>query len=859
MKQRWLKFYDVRRKAFVRRARRTRRYIRTSRFAQQYAAIALVILGITTLYWSNLGVNLHNQNADQLIDPALFNDSPTLHTSIFPAAHSELIKWPLFWLIAVFNSTGLTLRIATILLSMATVGGLAFTLHRFVKRRLYYGTLILALASCLLLIPSQPYPGALLPLNFAMIATRNFEYIVYLIGLWLMVRAGGIKSRDFWIAGAILGILFASDRLYLSISLLAGLMITVIYWFRHRNTFYLLGLKLLGVSVVGTLIQAGLIKLVNLSGVAHIIGTASPYNFVHNLHNLALAIFYGGLGLLTNFGANPAYDATTVRQVPSNVVHHFMSFGGLAFSLNIVIFILLLWAAYDLIKGSMTKKFRQVGTALSLGLVLIACSLSALILFISSDHYYPVDARYLTISLFALFITAAWRLRQVKLPADRLIAIGTILTLGIVLALVFTMRTHRQANQILSESYRRNQSVADALSHHQVEALVGDFWRVIPLIHNNKLETKPMPLVNCSDQRSSLTSTNWQLDLKHHSFAYLLSLDRSLTNFPNCNLEQVAQIYGRPSSSVLIAGELSQPKELLLFYDRGSNMPESEAARVSAQASLLPIDLAKLPATRCDHNSVVNVVAHEDDDLLFLSPNLLQHLQAGDCVRTIFLTAGDAGIGRYYWLEREQGSEAAYAEMLHAENNWLQRTIKLGDHQYASIARLVGHSSVSLIFMYLPDGGLNGDGFRDNSSESLAKLADGQISFIQTVDRQSSYSHQELVAALQNFITTFGANQIITQSTLRGTVFPDHSDHNTVGRLSTEARNQLNPGLPILYFKGYPSHEEPSNVSGDFLQQKTHAFSSYALKDDGICWDEPGCHQTMIYGLYLQRQYTSPN
>ncbi len=37
------------------------------------------------------------------------------------------------------------------------------------------------------------------------------------------------------------------------------------------------------------------------------------------------------------------------------------------------------------------------------------------------------------------------------------------------------------------------------------------------------------------------------------------------------------------------------------------------------------------------------VVAHQDDSLLFLSPDLLHDIQAGDCVTTVYVTAGDGG------------------------------------------------------------------------------------------------------------------------------------------------------------------------------------------------------------------------
>jgi LmbE family N-acetylglucosaminyl deacetylase len=59
-----------------------------------------------------------------------------------------------------------------------------------------------------------------------------------------------------------------------------------------------------------------------------------------------------------------------------------------------------------------------------------------------------------------------------------------------------------------------------------------------------------------------------------------------------------------------------------------------------------------------DHagGGVLNVVAHPDDDLLFLSPALLVSLSSGAPVHTVFLTAGDDGRAEMYWHQRERGS-----------------------------------------------------------------------------------------------------------------------------------------------------------------------------------------------------------
>src|SRR6266852_3026889 len=75
-------------------------------------------------------------------------------------------------------------------------------------------------------------------------------------------------------------------------------------------------------------------------------------------------------------------------------------------------------------------------------------------------------------------------------------------------------------------------------------------------------------------------------------------------------------------------------------------------------------------ASGCTLGTTLNIVAHQDDDLLFLSPHLLHDVQAGRCVRTVFVTAGDGGGGAGYWQTRENGPKAAYAEMNGVPNSW---------------------------------------------------------------------------------------------------------------------------------------------------------------------------------------------
>ena len=59
----------------------------------------------------------------------------------------------------------------------------------------------------------------------------------------------------------------------------------------------------------------------------------------------------------------------------------------------------------------------------------------------------------------------------------------------------------------------------------------------------------------------------------------------------------------------------------------------------------------------CPQGAVLDIVAHEDDDLLFLSPDVLHDIAAGRCVQTVFVTAGDANLGMGYAMPAGVGDQ----------------------------------------------------------------------------------------------------------------------------------------------------------------------------------------------------------
>src|SRR5690348_16747395 len=100
----------------------------------------------------------------------------------------------------------------------------------------------------------------------------------------------------------------------------------------------------------------------------------------------------------------------------------------------------------------------------------------------------------------------------------------------------------------------------------------------------------------------------------------------------------------------------------------------------SAAMVLLTPAATHTATSACPNGASMQFVAHEDDDLLFQSPDILHDVQSGRCVRTVYLTAGDAGNDSSYWSSRESGVEAAYAQMAGVANTWTTTDAGVSGH-----------------------------------------------------------------------------------------------------------------------------------------------------------------------------------
>ncbi|MBK7623729.1 MAG: discoidin domain-containing protein [Kineosporiaceae bacterium] len=258
------------------------------------------------------------------------------------------------------------------------------------------------------------------------------------------------------------------------------------------------------------------------------------------------------------------------------------------------------------------------------------------------------------------------------------------------------------------------------------------------------------------------------------------------------------------------------------------------SALLLAAASLaLPAVVATPAAAAACPGSALTIVAHEDDDTIFVNPDVLNDIRAGRCVRTLFVTAGDAGNSYPDSLYRENGPKAAYAQMAGVANNWVATDDGVSGRTI-QVLNLAGNSRVSIAFLRLPDGFPSGQGSATYGGRSLSKLWTGSISSITAVDGSETYSRSTLISTLAAMMADFQPTTIRTQDYVSPVSDADHSDHLMTAAFTLAADSlYTSTAHTLMAYQGYGTASRPANVSGVDLTRKQAALAAEAQFDPG--------------------------
>ncbi|GAA0537581.1 hypothetical protein GCM10010172_18700 [Paractinoplanes ferrugineus] len=261
--------------------------------------------------------------------------------------------------------------------------------------------------------------------------------------------------------------------------------------------------------------------------------------------------------------------------------------------------------------------------------------------------------------------------------------------------------------------------------------------------------------------------------------------------------------------------------------------------------------------TDCAGHRSLNLPAHQDDDLLFMNPDIQKDMDAGRCVLTVFFTGGDAGRDTSYWQGREAGSHAAYAQMAGVPDQWERRTETING-QALVFDELAGRPDIALIFLRLPDGG-RGTGFPATGNESLQQLWTGAIPTIHSLDGATSFTKTSLNNTLVTIMHNYQPDVIRTLDYVGQYGDTDHSDHHTSAYFSLAAHKQYFSGPHQVFANmAYPSQNQSVNLSlsVEDRDRKLATFMAYAVHDDYVCQTTEAC-LAGNYAPWFSRRYST--
>ncbi|MFJ8567839.1 PIG-L family deacetylase [Streptomyces sp. NPDC093514] len=274
--------------------------------------------------------------------------------------------------------------------------------------------------------------------------------------------------------------------------------------------------------------------------------------------------------------------------------------------------------------------------------------------------------------------------------------------------------------------------------------------------------------------------------------------------------------------------------------------------------------------------SALQVVAHPDDDLFFMNPDLSRSIATGIKVTTVYLTSGESD-GRNeahsphlqdaagpadraaYAEARQNGIRAAYAQMATGDraSAWQRKSVPTAGGGSAEVDVLVSRPQVNLVWMELREArSISGD-----NPDSLRGLWDGRIPALGAqltsgtpVKDPFAYTKDQAVAAIAGVFEAYRPTTIRTQDPTPGRAegggaFLDHQDHMYGARFVQAAVERYaktttadRPHFSVQNYVSYPNSSLPPTLDPQTAEEKLGYLKTYAWTDhQDWCGSPAGC------------------
>ncbi|MFD9338455.1 PIG-L family deacetylase [Streptomyces sp. NPDC060028] len=281
---------------------------------------------------------------------------------------------------------------------------------------------------------------------------------------------------------------------------------------------------------------------------------------------------------------------------------------------------------------------------------------------------------------------------------------------------------------------------------------------------------------------------------------------------------------------------------------------------------------AAAPVDAPDPGRVLQIVAHPDDDLYFMNPDLRYSIAAGHPVTSVYLTSGEAdGINAgaakekstppnkpAYAEARQNGIRAAYAKMATGDRSsaWQRTVVPTKGGGHAEVDVLVAKPEVNLVWLQMREAGT----VYDEAPDSLHGLWDGKVPRLESmvasgspVKQRFAYTKDQVVQTLVGFLAQYKPTTVRSQDPTPGRFpdtkrYTDHQDHFYGARfvqmaLTAYAKDvKERPHFAVQNYVGYFNGSLPSALDPDEAKEKLDILDTYAWIDkQNHCGSEAGC------------------
>lgn len=231
----------------------------------------------------------------------------------------------------------------------------------------------------------------------------------------------------------------------------------------------------------------------------------------------------------------------------------------------------------------------------------------------------------------------------------------------------------------------------------------------------------------------------------------------------------------------------------------------------------------------------MQIVAHPDDDLLFLNPDVYQSIRAGAASVTVYTTAselsGNGSTPAQKAKSLQRGVQDAYARMAgvpdvnpNAQEEWTGQAWTVGSRRLERYS-LNSRPNVQLVFMGLHDGRL--------SNVYAGSLVDTTVVPTGAVVPESyQYTKADVISVLRSIITGYQPTVLRYQDPLVDSrYFQDHADHIASVRFITDALVGYASPVAQVPYRNYNINDAPANLTPAAVTSKTNFFNVYARYD----------------------------